>query len=143
MNGFCPYLIQERHIVRRDEPDVQPLGEVHIGTAVWAGMLHGIRQVRPWPVAGAAADQPVGIGDGDCVLGVGVREHPALINQVIASLWPPPLHGSALGFVVSGQLHQAQVRPPVAVHVYKANLQNPTFSQEREKRPPGRADTSI
>ena len=207
MNGLCPYLIQERHIVRRDEPDVQPLGEVHIGTAggklfqqplmvtagqqvgvhqldlflptpklgevghmdalrpllaghdtepasvraspceeaiggigelrvqavVRAGMLHGIRQVRPRPVAGATADQPVGIGDGDRVLGVGVGEHPALICQVIPPLRPPPLYGIALGFVVGGQFHQAQVRPPVAVHVYKADLQNPTSSQGKRK----------
>ena len=115
------------------EEAIGGIGELRVQAVVRAGMLHGIRQVRPRPVAGATADQPVGIGDGDRVLGVGVGEHPALICQVIPPLRPPPLYGIALGFVVGGQFHQAQVRPPVAVHVYKADLQNPTSSQGKRK----------
>ena len=80
-------------------------------------MLHRVREVGAEAVAGAAADHLSGVGDGDRVLGVGVGEHPAFINPVILALRPPPLHMIAPRLVVGGQLHQAQVRPVVRIHI--------------------------
>ena len=78
------------------------------------------------PVAGAALDDLLRVVHHDGVLGVGVREHPALVNQVIASLGAPPLHPVAPPGMVLGELHQAEVGKVVGVHVYQSYFQSAT-----------------
>ena len=80
-------------------------------------MLDLVRQIGAWAVAGAALYHRPGVGDGNGVLGVGVRKHPALIDHIEVKQRVPPKHLMALGLVVGGQLHQAQVRKVVGVHV--------------------------
>ena len=80
-------------------------------------MLHRVREVGAEAVACAAADHLASVGDGDRVLGVGIGEHPALVNPVIPALRPPPLHMIAPRLVVGGQLHQAQVGTVMGINI--------------------------
>ena len=87
-------------------------------------MLHLVRQIWPWTVAGAAPDDLVGVGDIEVILGVGVGEHPAFVDHIVPSLRPPQLHGVPPPFVVGGQLHQAQIGPVVAVYIGAADSEH-------------------
>ena len=80
-------------------------------------MLHRVRQVGAGAVARAAANDVGGVVDHLGVLGIAVGEYPALVDQIVAAFGGPHLHIVSLGFVVCGQLHQAQVWPVVAVHI--------------------------
>ena len=98
-------------------------GKLQIKRIIRVLVLLHVRQVRPWAVAGAAPDDVVGVGDVDVVLGIGVGESPAFVDEIVPALRPPHLHGSAPSLVVSGQLHQAEVGPVVPVHVSAPDLQ--------------------
>ena len=99
------------------EKAVGRAGKLRIDAVIGISMLHPVREVGAGAVARAAADHLVCIGDSDGILGVGIGEHPALIHPVIPALRPPPLHMIAPRLVVGGQLHQAQIRPVVGIHI--------------------------
>ena len=84
-------------------------------------------------LARTALDDLVCIVHHDGILGVGVREHPALVNQVIAAFGAPPLHPVTPPRVVLGELHQAEVGKVVGVHIHQSDLQTDTSSMRPEQ----------
>ena len=90
-------------------------------------MLNLIRKVFPArPVAGAALDDLVRIGHGDVVPGIGIREHPAFIDQVVMPLGAPPLHPVAPPGMVFREFHQTEIWKVVRIHIDQSNLQSAT-----------------
>ena len=65
----------------------------------------------------AALDNGSGVGDGDLVFGIGVREHPAFVDHIKVKQRVPPHHLMALRLVVGRQLHQAEVGKIVGIHI--------------------------
>ena len=96
--------------------------ELWIDAVIGICVFHRIRQAVIQAVAGAAADYLVGVVHNDGVFGVQVRENPALVSEIIASFRCPPLHKVAPRFMISGEFHQAQVGPAVAVHITKGHF---------------------
>ena len=85
------------------------------------------------PIARTALNDLVRIVHHDGVLGVGVREYTALVNQVIAAFGAPPLHPVAPPCMILGELHQAEVGKVVRVHIHQSDLQTATSSMRPEQ----------
>ena len=87
-------------------------------------MFHFIREVpAARPVAGAAPDDFIRVAHDDFIFGIGVREYPAFINQVIMPFGGPPFHSVAPPCMVLGELHQTEVGKVVGVHINQAYFQ--------------------
>ena len=86
-------------------------------------MFHRIRQVRAGAISCSAADHSVGVRDLNRVFGVDVRKHAAFINQVVPTLRLPPLYCISPCLMKCGQLHQAEIGPPMTVHVQNCDIQ--------------------
>ena len=85
-------------------------------------MLHHVREIGAWAVAGPALDDLPGVGDVDVVLGVGIGEHPAFVDHIVPPCWSPPLHRVPLGLMVGGKFHKAEIGEVMTVHIHETDL---------------------
>ena len=85
-------------------------------------MLHHVREIGAWAVAGPALDDLPGVGDVDVVLGVGIGEHPAFVDHIVPPCRSPPLHRVPLGLMVGGKFHKAEIGEVMTVHIHETDL---------------------